>query len=187
MPKITINTDEHKKFFSSALGQAVLTELSKTADLETLKAIVNCEYTSKGTIEDIVKRLTESELIKIEKNGEYDKEVFYVIMSATSNKSTGRITLDIIYNFAMKLIMIYQVGSTPYDMAMDMIKWLAINPNTNEQTLQKIKANNAHLVKHIVQNVGIRDKWLIELVEDGTNEEKLAAIPELVRRLKTKI
>ncbi len=184
MYNITIDMDEHKKFFSTSLGQNFIKEMANTDNLEKLKSIVNCPYASTEIIEDVVKRLIEKELAKIEKDGSYDSEVLYVIIHATQNKNAGRETLDMIYSFAMKLIVKYQIASIPYDMGMDMIRWIVINPRTSEKTLKQIKTDNAHLVKHIVQNNGISDKWLIELVENGNTEEKLAAVPELIRRLK---
>ena len=186
MPKITIDMNEHKKFFSSELGQAVLREMSKTDDIEILKALADCSCTSAGIIDDIVKKLTKSELSKLEGNGSYNEQALRVIMNATQNRNTSQHTLGMLYTFAMKL-MEFQIGSIPYDAALDMLRWLSINPNTNEQTLRKIKTSNPHLIKYIVQNTGVNNKLFLELVEGGKQEEKLAAVPELIRRLKAKL
>lgn len=183
MPQIILEMNEHEEFFKSELGQAVLNEMAKQDSLGMLRAVAECNATSKDTLAYIVKRLTVDELAK------YINAVdtFSVIQSVTENSVTDTKTLDSIYEFAMKLIARYQVGSTPHRIAMTIFERLAIHPNTSEEKLRKLVADNDCFERFVVQNPSISDDWLIELVESFTSQaEKLAAVPELVRRLKAK-
>lgn len=184
MPNISFDMNQEKKFFTSDLGQAVLNEMAKSDSLAILAAVVDCIHTSKEIIAFIVERLT---VIEWEKYSN-DDMAFAVIARAAENDKTDTETLDKIYDFAMKLIARYQIESTPYNIAMKIFERLAIHPNTSENNLRKLVADNDRFERFIVQNSGISDNWLIEIVESSTSQsEKIAAVPELVRRLKAKL
>ena len=184
MPQIILEMNEHKEFFKSELGQAVLNEMAKKDSLEMLRAVAECNSTSKGTLAYIVKRLTVDERAKYN-NDDY---AFSIIQSVTGNNVTDTETLDNIYEFAMKLIARYKVGSMPHRIAMTIFEGLAVHPNTSEEKLRKLVADNDSFEQFVVQNPGISDDWLIEIVENSTSQvEKLAAVPQLVRRLKAKL
>ncbi len=184
MPIISVDMDKQSAFFTSELGQAVLTEMAKSDSLDALKAVVSCIHTSKETIAVIIERITVTEYDKYNNND----DAFGVIARAAENSKTDTDTLDIIYDFAMRLIGRYQVDSTPHRIAMNIFESLAIHPNTSENKLRKLVSGNNRFEQFVVKNPGISDKWLIELVESFTTQaEKLAAVPELVRRLKAKL
>lgn len=184
MPIISVDMDKQSDFFTSELGRAVFTEMAKSDSLDALKAVVSCIHTPSETIVYIVNRLTVTEYDKYNN----DDDAFCVIARAAENNNTDTETLDKIYDFALKLIERYQVNSVPHRIAMNIFEGLAIHPNTSENKLRKLVADNDSFERFVVQNPGISDKWLIELVESFTTQaEKLAAVPELVRRLKAKL
>lgn len=188
MSTITINMDEHKEFFESELGQAVLTEIAKLDSFEVLEAVVTFEHTPKETIANISKRLIATESSKLGDYDENNEDYIRVIASIAENKVADKNTLDEIYEFAMRLKGRYQATTTYYKIAITMLERLAIHPNTSEETLHNIKANGGNsFVKLIVENPSISDEWLIEIVEHGISAVREAAIPELVRRLKAKL
>lgn len=188
MSTLIINMEEHKEFFASELGQAVLKEMAKSDSYEILDAIVGFEDTSKETIANIAKRLIATESSKLGDYDENNEDYIRVIASIAENKAADKNTLDEIYEFAMRLKGRYQTVTTYYKIAITMLERLAIHPNTSEETLHNIKANGGNsFVKLIVENPSISDEWLIEIVEHGISAVREAAIPELVRRLKAKL
>ena len=181
MPQITIDMNEYEQFFQSELGQAVLNEMAKSEKMGEVSAAASYIHTSKDTLAFIVKRLTESA------NYESDGALCVVLGGGGISKADTK-TLDEIYAFAMKLMDAYEDGYTPHRrMAMKMLDCLAIHSNTSEETLHKLLEYNAVFYKFVVRNPGISDKWLIELVESATSQDdRLAAVPELLRRLKAR-
>lgn len=183
MAQIVIDMNEHEKFFLSEVGQTFLNEMAKSEDFEMIATIASYTHTSKDTLAYIVKRLTASEVAKYSDNN----KAFDVVARVCQNSKADTNMLDEIYEFALKLIERYRPTTIPYDTAMNILKCLAIHPNTSEQTLCKLVESNNFFIKFVVKNPAISDKWLIELVEAASSQaERLAAVPELLRRLKVK-
>lgn len=173
---------KHEDFLLSPEGQAFLKEMATSDDTETVRGVAACHQSMADLLGFIAKRFAHSE----EKYEFEELEALEVLVTAVDNENTDAETLEMVCTHVLKEISNYAECEDEYKACLLVLQKIAAHHNTDEKVLRKLLNHmTISFEEYVVQNEGISDELLIEIVEQTESyDTKAAASGELLKRFK---
>lgn len=181
MKKLEICLKDHSEFLKTKSGQDFLAELAKSKDGAVLKKVAECQEISIDLLKGILNRI-----INV-KNVMWDDgwNMYRTLTSIANNVAADALILDCICDFVLKHIEAYPHESRTRDILVDTLKVIGRNTHTGEATFIKLLDSHIKVKAAVAGNTAISDEFLIQIVENHTEDEvRAAAAKQLAQRFK---